>query len=80
MSIYLHDGSFAKLAVKDWIDWIDLFNEFTKSNKNTRTLIIIAEFPVLIETIRAVPSISKKSDQNFKNTSTMLIPLAHPSQ
>lgn len=71
MSIYLRDESFAKLAVKNWID---LFNEFTKWNKNTRPLIIIDEFPVLIEANRAVPSIFQKIwDQNLKNTSTMLI-------
>jgi len=71
MSSYLQDESFAKLAVKDWID---LFNEFTKWNKNTRPLIIIDEFPVLIEANRAVPSIFQKIwDQNLKNTSTMLI-------
>src|SRR5208283_1856523 len=71
MSIYLHDESFAKLAVKDWID---LFNEFIRWNKSTRTLIIIDEFPVLIEANRAVPSIFQKIwDQNLKNTSTMLI-------
>lgn len=71
MSIYLQDESFAKLAVKDWID---LFNEFTKWNKSTTPLIIIDEFPVLIQANRAVPSIFQKIwDQNLKNTSTMLI-------
>jgi len=71
MSSYLNDESFAKLAVKDWID---LFNEFTKWNKNTRPLIIIDEVPVLIEANRAVPSIFQKIwDQNLKKTSTMLI-------
>ena len=71
MSIYLGDESFAKLAVKDWID---LFNEFTRWNKSNRTLIIIDEFPVLIEANHAAPSIFQKIwDQNLKNTSTMLI-------
>jgi AAA+ ATPase superfamily predicted ATPase len=71
MSLYLQDESFAKLAVKDWIE---LFDEFTKWNRNTHTIIIIDEFPALIEANRAVPSIFQKIwDQNLKNTSTMLI-------
>src|SRR3990170_8245621 len=71
MSLYLQNESFAKLAIKDWIE---LFNEFTKWNKNTHTIIIIDEFPTLIETNRAIPSIFQKIwDQNLKNTSTMLI-------
>ena len=71
MSLYLQNESFAKLAVKDWIE---LFAEFTKWNKNTRTIIIIDEFPALIEANHAVPSIFQKIwDQNLKNTPTMLI-------
>ena len=71
MSLYLQNESFAKLAIKDWIE---LFNEFTKWNKNTHTIIIIDEFPALIEANRAVPSIFQKIwDQNLKNTPTMLI-------
>lgn len=71
MSLYLQNESFAKLAIKDWIE---LFNEFTKWNKNTHTIIIIDEFPTLIETNRAIPSIFQKIwDQNLKNTLTMLI-------
>jgi AAA+ ATPase superfamily predicted ATPase len=71
MSLYLQNESFAKLAVKDWIE---LFEEFIKWNKNTHTIIIIDEFPALIEANRAVPSIFQKIwDQNLKNTSIMLI-------
>jgi hypothetical protein len=71
MSLYLEDESFAKLEVKDWIE---LFHEFIKWNANKKTIIIIDEFPTLIETNRAVPSIFQKIwDQNLKNTKTMLI-------
>ncbi|MGA2386252.1 MAG: ATP-binding protein [Candidatus Bathyarchaeia archaeon] len=71
MSLYLGNESFAKLAVKDWIE---LFEEFTKWNKTFPALIIIDEFPALIEANRAVPSIFQKIwDQNLKNTDTKLI-------
>jgi len=71
MSLYLQNESFAKLAIKDWIE---LFSEFTKWNKNNRTIIIIDEFPALIEANKAMPSIFQKIwDQNLKNTPTMLI-------
>lgn len=71
MSIHLKNESFAKLAIKDWIE---LFQEFTKWNKTPRTAIIIDEFPTLIETNHAIPSIFQKIwDQNLKNTNTMLI-------
>jgi len=71
MSLYLQNESFAKLAIQDWIE---LFNEFTKWNKNVHVVIIIDEFPALIETNHAVPSIFQKIwDQNLKNTPTMLI-------
>jgi hypothetical protein len=71
MSFYLEDESFAKLEVKDWIE---LFQEFIKWNTNKKTIIIIDEFPTLIETNRATPSIFQKIwDQNLKNTKTMLI-------
>ena len=71
MSNYLKDESFAKLAVKDWIE---LFQEFTKWKKKERTVIVIDEFPMLIEANRAVPSIFQKVwDQNLKDTDTMLI-------
>jgi uncharacterized protein len=71
MSRYLQNESFAKLAIKDWIE---LFEEFIKWNKNTPTIIIIDEFPALIEVNHAVPSIFQKIwDQNLKNTSTLLI-------
>jgi hypothetical protein len=71
MSLYLKDESFQKLAVKDWIE---LFQEFTKWNQNRHTIIIIDEFPNLIEANHAIPSIFQKIwDQNLKNTKTMLI-------
>jgi uncharacterized protein len=71
MSRYLQNESFAKLAIKDWIE---LFDEFIKWNKNTHTIIIIDEFPALIEVNHAVPSIFQKIwDQNLKNTPSMLI-------
>jgi uncharacterized protein len=71
MSRFLQNESFAKLAIKDWIE---LFDEFTKWNKNDHTIIIIDEFPTLIEANHAVPSIFQKIwDQNLKNTPTMLI-------
>ena len=71
MSHYLDDESFAKLAIRDWVE---LFEEFTKWNKSEHTLMIIDEFPVLIESNRAIPSIFQKIwDQNLKNTHTTLI-------
>ncbi len=71
MSLYLKNESFAKLDVKNWIE---LFQEFTKWNKTPKTIIIIDEFPTLIETNHATPSIFQKIwDQNLKNTKTMLI-------
>jgi len=71
MSLHLQNESFAKLAIKDWIE---LFDEFTKWNKNTHVVIIIDEFPALIEANHAVPSIFQKIwDQNLKNTPIMLI-------
>ena len=71
MSLYLQNESFAKLAIKDWIE---LFGEFTKWNRNTHTIIVIDEFPALIEANHAIPSIFQKIwDQNLKNTPTMLI-------
>jgi AAA+ ATPase superfamily predicted ATPase len=71
ISAFLKDESFAKLAVKDWLE---LFQEFTEWNKTQHTIIIIDEFPLLIETNRAAPSIFQKIwDQNLQNTKTMLI-------
>jgi hypothetical protein len=71
MSFYLKDESFQKLAVKDWFE---LFQEFTKWNRNEHTIVILDEFPNLVETSRAAPSIFQKIwDQNLKSTKTMLI-------
>lgn len=71
MSRHLQDESFAKLALNDWTE---LFQEFTKWNKNEHVVIIIDEFPMLIESDHAITSIFQKIwDQNLKNTRTMLV-------
>ncbi len=71
MSLHLQDESFAKLSLTGWIE---LFQEFTKWNKKAPTIIVIDEFPELIEANRATPSVFQKIwDQNLKNTRTMLI-------
>lgn len=71
MSIYLNDESFAKLDVKSWIE---LFQEFSKWQKSERVILIIDEFPILIEGNHAIPSIFQKIwDQNLKNKNVMLI-------
>jgi AAA+ ATPase superfamily predicted ATPase len=71
MSNHLEDSSFAKLDIKNWAD---LFQEFTRWSKNEHTIIIIDEFPNLIEANHATPSVFQKIwDQNLKNTGTMLI-------
>ena len=57
MSHYLHDESFEKLQIADWIE---LFQEFSKWNNGGEVVIIIDEFPVLIETNRAATSIFQK--------------------
>ncbi len=71
MSLFLNETSFAKLAVKDWVE---LFEEFTKWNRSLNTIIILDEFPSLIEANHTVPSIFQKIwDTNLKDTETMLI-------
>ncbi len=71
MGRFLQDESFAKLALTDWTE---LFQEFTKWNQAKNTIIIMDEFPNLIEANHAIPSIFQKIwDQNLKNTQTMLI-------
>ena len=71
MSDYFKDGSFAKLDVKSWIE---LFQEFSKWQKDKRVILIIDEFPVLIEGNQAIPSIFQKIwDQNLKDKNVMLI-------
>jgi hypothetical protein len=71
MSIYLKDESFAKLNIKDWNE---LFQEFWKWNKDGRTIIILDEFPMLIEGNHAIPSIFQKIwDLNLKDKNVMLI-------
>lgn len=51
MSQHLKDESFAKLEIKDWTE---LFQEFTKWNKNHKAIIIIDEFPTIIEANRSI--------------------------
>lgn len=71
MSDFLKDESFAKLNIKDWTE---LFQEFWKWKKEGRIVIILDEFPMLIEANRAVPSIFQKTwDLNLKDKNTMLI-------
>jgi len=71
MSHYLKDESFAKLNIKDWTE---LFQEFLKWNKNGRIVIVIDEFPILIEGNRAIPSIFQKIwDLNLKDKNVLLI-------
>ena len=71
MSRYLQDESFAKLALNDWTE---LFQEFAKWNKSEHVVIVIDEFPILIESNRAIVSIFQKIwDLNLKNTRIMLI-------
>ncbi|HKZ94936.1 MAG TPA: ATP-binding protein [Candidatus Bathyarchaeia archaeon] len=71
MSDFLRDESFAKLDIKNWIE---LFQEFWKWRKNEKTLIILDEFPMLIEGNHAIPSIFQKIwDLNLKDKHVMLI-------
>ena len=71
MGLFIGDESFAKLALKDWTE---LFHEFIKWNKTRRPVVILDEFPMLIESNLAVPSLFQKIwDQNLKDTDIMLI-------
>ena len=71
MSRFLQNESFAKLEIKDWIE---LFQEFWKWKEGERIVIILDEFPMLIEGNRAIPSIFQKIwDLNLKDKNVMLI-------
>ena len=71
MSSFLQDKSFAKLEVRDWGE---LFEEFWKWKKEGRMLIIMDEFPVLIEGNRTVPSVFQRIwDLILKDKDLMLI-------
>jgi AAA+ ATPase superfamily predicted ATPase len=71
MGLFIGDESFVKLALNDWTE---LFYEFNKWNKTRRPVVIIDEFPMLIESNHAVPSMFQKIwDQNLKDTDIMLI-------
>lgn len=71
MSYFLKDESFAKLEVKDWVE---LFQEFWKWKKDGRMIMIIDEFPMLIEGNRAIPSIFQRIwDLTLKDKNVMLI-------
>ena len=71
MGLFIGDESFVKLAINDWTE---LFYEFNKWNKTRRPVVIIDEFPMLIESNHAVPSMFQKIwDQNLKDTDIMLI-------
>jgi len=71
MAHVLQDESFAKLEVKDWPE---LFEEFVKWWKGGRVIIVLDEFPTLIESNKAIPSIFQKIwDQKLKESKVMLI-------
>jgi len=71
MGILIEDESFEKLALRDWVE---LFGEFRKWNKVRRPVVIIDEFPALIENNRAVPSMFQKIwDENIVDSDIMLI-------
>lgn len=71
MSDYFKDESFTKLDVKSWTE---LFQEFSKWEKDERVILVIDEFPILIEGNHAIPSIFQKIwDQNLKDKNVMVI-------
>ena len=71
MGLFIKDESFAKLDIKDWAE---LFQEFWKWRKDERIVVILDEFPMLIEGNHAIPSIFQKIwDLNLKDKHVMLI-------
>lgn len=69
MANFLKDELFRKV---DFIGWEDLFKEFTKRTK--KIIIIIDEFPYLIELNKAILSIFQRIwDENLKDKQIMLI-------
>lgn len=71
MSTFLRDESFAKLDVRGWAE---LLEEFWKWKKEGRVMMILDEFPVLIEGNRAVPSVFQSAwDLSLSDKDLMLI-------
>ena len=70
MSDFLKDELFKRIEFRGWEE---LFKEFTKKIERP-IIIIIDEFPYLIEQNKAIPSIFQKIwDENLKNEQLMLI-------
>jgi hypothetical protein len=71
MAQVLADESFAKLEVKDWQE---LFEEFMGWWRGDRVIIVLDEFPALIEGNRAIPSVFQRIwDLRLKDSRVMLI-------
>ncbi len=71
MSQALRDESFSKLEVRNWLE---LFKEFLKWWKGGKVIIVIDEFPMLIEDNKAIPSVFQKIwDLELKNSHVVLI-------
>jgi len=71
MSQVLGDESFSKLEISGWLE---LFKEFLKWWKGGRVIIVIDEFPMLIEDDKAIPSVFQKIwDLELENSQVMLI-------
>lgn len=56
MAEYLEDNLFKKADIKDWVE---LFEEFSKRARN-KPVVIIDEFPYLVRSNKAIPSIFQK--------------------
>jgi AAA+ ATPase superfamily predicted ATPase len=71
MSQVLRDESFSRLEVGNWLE---LFREFLKWWKRGKIIIVMDEFPMLIEDDKAIPSVFQKIwDLELKNSQAMLI-------
>lgn len=70
MGDFLQDNLFKKADIRDWIE---LFYEFSKRIKN-KIIIVIDEFPYLIMSNKAIPSIFQKIwDNNLSSKDVCLI-------
>lgn len=70
MAAYLEDSLFEKADIREWTE---LFTEFTKK-VDERMIIVIDEFPYLIKSDKAVPSLFQKIwDANLSSKEIMLI-------
>lgn len=70
MGGFLNDNVFKKVGFNDWVE---LFNEFSKRLKS-KAVIIIDEFPYLITSNKAIPSIFQKIwDTNLSTKEVCLI-------